>query len=135
MNGTMRALTVAPSLANSALIEDIPEPPLCAGSVKVRSLVLGLCATDREMLSGVHGWVPPAAKRRLIGHGSPGRVGGVSTPGRALSIDLGKHSAVAAPQQASKGWVGRLVIRCVPAEKWTQALAPEPHDVKVVDIS
>jgi hypothetical protein len=52
-----------------------------------------------------------------------------------LSIDLGKHSAVAAPQQASEGWPGRLIMRRVPAEKWTQALAPEPHDVKVVDVS
>jgi hypothetical protein len=133
----MRALTVAPSVANSARVEDIPDP-LSACAVR---LALGVCATDREILFGVHGWAPPGARRLVIGHESLGRVSkfsGVAAPGRALSIDLGRHNedAVAVPQQASRGWLGRFIIRRVPAEQRTQALAPQPHDVKVaVDFS
>jgi hypothetical protein len=126
----MRALTVAPSVANAARVEGIPEPPLAAGAVQERSLALGVCAT---------GWAPPDLTRLLIGHQSLGRVskvGGVGAPGRAFSIDLGKHNedAVAAFQQAGKGRLGRLIMRRVAAEQWTPA-APEPHDVKVVDVS
>lgn len=50
----MRALTVAPSVANSARGEDITEPTLSAG----RTLALQVCATDREI--GVHGGERPA---------------------------------------------------------------------------
>jgi threonine dehydrogenase-like Zn-dependent dehydrogenase len=70
----MRALTVAPGIANSARVEDVPEPPASDGSVLVRALVLGVCGTDREIVSGDYGWAPPGQKRLVIGHESLGVV-------------------------------------------------------------
>ena len=51
----MRALTVQPGLANSAQLEDVPPPPLNEGDVLVDALALGICGTDREILSGAYG--------------------------------------------------------------------------------
>ncbi|MFZ3360971.1 MAG: alcohol dehydrogenase catalytic domain-containing protein, partial [Xanthobacteraceae bacterium] len=70
----MRALTVAPGTANSAKLEDVPEPPKSDGAVLVRALALGVCGTDREIVSGAYGWAPPGQKRLIIGHESLGKV-------------------------------------------------------------
>src|SRR5262250_3189214 len=70
----MRALTVAPGIANSAGIEDVVEPPPSDGAVLVRSLALGVCGTDREIVAGSYGWAPPGRKRLVIGHESLGTV-------------------------------------------------------------
>jgi len=70
----MRALTVAPGIANSARVEDVAEPPKSDGSVLVRALALGVCGTDREIVSGDYGWAPPGQKRLVIGHESLGKV-------------------------------------------------------------
>jgi glucose 1-dehydrogenase len=70
----MRALTVAPGIANSARVDDVPEPPRADGTVLVRSLALGVCGTDREIVSGSYGWAPPGEKRLVIGHESLGEV-------------------------------------------------------------
>src|ERR1700680_1590327 len=70
----MRALTVAPGIANSARVEDVPEPPVSDGAVLVRTLALGVCGTDREIVSGSYGWAPPGEKRLVIGHESLGEV-------------------------------------------------------------
>ncbi len=70
----MRALTVAPGTANSARLDDMPEPPLSDGAVLVRTLALGVCGTDREIVSGDYGWAPPGQKRLIIGHESLGEV-------------------------------------------------------------
>ena len=70
----MRALTVAPGTANSAKVEDMPEPPESDGAVLVRALALGVCGTDREIVSGAYGWAPPGQKRLVIGHEFLGKV-------------------------------------------------------------
>jgi threonine dehydrogenase-like Zn-dependent dehydrogenase len=70
----MRALTVAPGSANSARVEEVADPPLADGSVLVRTLALGVCGTDREIVSGAYGWAPPGQQRLVIGHESLGRV-------------------------------------------------------------
>ncbi len=70
----MRALTVAPGTANSARVDDIAEPPTSDGAVLVRTLALGVCGTDREIVSGAYGWAPPGQKRLVIGHESLGKV-------------------------------------------------------------
>jgi glucose 1-dehydrogenase len=70
----MRALTVAPGTANSAKVEDVPEPPRADGAVLVRTLTLGVCGTDRDIVAGDYGWAPPGAKRLIIGHESLGKV-------------------------------------------------------------
>src|SRR6202795_5337321 len=70
----MRALTVAPGIANSARVKNVREPPVSDGSVLVRTLALGVCGTDREIVSGSYGWAPPGQKRLVIGHESLARV-------------------------------------------------------------
>jgi threonine dehydrogenase-like Zn-dependent dehydrogenase len=42
--------------------------------VLVRTLALGVCGTDREIVSGHYGWAPPGATRLIIGHESYGEV-------------------------------------------------------------
>jgi glucose 1-dehydrogenase len=70
----MRALTVAPGVPNSAGVEDLPQPPPSDGALLVRTLALGVCGTDREIVSGAYGWAPPGQKRLVIGHESLGHV-------------------------------------------------------------
>jgi threonine dehydrogenase-like Zn-dependent dehydrogenase len=70
----MRALTVAPGVINSARLDDRPDPALSDGAVLVRSLALGICATDREINSGLYGSAPPGAQRLVLGHESLGEV-------------------------------------------------------------
>jgi threonine dehydrogenase-like Zn-dependent dehydrogenase len=70
----MRALTVSPGTADSARIDDVPEPPLSDGSVLAHTLALGVCGTDREILSGVYGSAPPGEERLVLGHESLGVV-------------------------------------------------------------
>jgi glucose 1-dehydrogenase len=70
----MRAVTVQPGLANSVQLEDAPPPPASDGAVVVRALALGICGTDREIISGAYGWVPPGERRLILGHESLGQV-------------------------------------------------------------
>jgi glucose 1-dehydrogenase len=70
----MRALTVAPGIANSAQVEDVADPPRSDGVVLVRTVALGVCGTDREIVSGRYGWAPPGQRRLVIGHESLGTV-------------------------------------------------------------
>jgi glucose 1-dehydrogenase len=70
----MRALTTAPGIANSARIEEVPDPPPSDGAVLVRSLALGVCGTDREIVAGDYGAPPPGRERLILGHESFGQV-------------------------------------------------------------
>lgn len=70
----MRALTVQPGRADSIELEDVPPPPQSDGAVLVRALALGICGTDREIVSGAYGAPPPGAQRLILGHESLGRV-------------------------------------------------------------
>jgi len=42
--------------------------------VLVRALALGVCGTDREIISGAYGQAPPGAERLVLGHESYGEV-------------------------------------------------------------
>jgi glucose 1-dehydrogenase len=70
----MRAITVFPGVVDSARLDEIPDPPPSDGSVVVRSLALGVCGTDREILSGVYGFAPLGQQRLVLGHESLGEV-------------------------------------------------------------
>jgi glucose 1-dehydrogenase len=70
----MRAITVSPGNGNSARLEEVPDPPLSDGAVLVRTRALGVCATDREILSGAYGSAPPGERRLVLGHESLGTV-------------------------------------------------------------
>src|SRR5262249_60966340 len=69
----MRAITV-PRTPHSARLEDVAEPAESDGSVLVRSLALGVCGTDREILNGSYGFAPPGQQRLILGHESLGPV-------------------------------------------------------------
>ncbi len=70
----MRALTVAPGVANSARVDEVADPPRSDGTVLVRARALGVCGTDRDIASGHYGWAPPGQERLVIGHESLGVV-------------------------------------------------------------
>jgi threonine dehydrogenase-like Zn-dependent dehydrogenase len=70
----MRALTVIPGQANSARLDDIASPPLKDGSILVRTLAIGICGTDREIINGDYGWSPPGESRLVLGHESLGMI-------------------------------------------------------------
>src|SRR5215468_9551901 len=70
----MRAITVTPGVAKSARLEEVPEPPPSDGAILARTMALGVCGTDREILSGVYGFAPPGEQRLVLGHESLGVV-------------------------------------------------------------
>jgi glucose 1-dehydrogenase len=70
----MLALTVQPGLANSARLDEVPDPAPGPGELLVDALALGVCGTDREIISGAYGWAPPGRDRLILGHESLGRV-------------------------------------------------------------
>jgi glucose 1-dehydrogenase len=70
----MQALTVSPGEPNSLRLDDVPSPPLSDGAVEVRTLAIGICGTDHEIIEGLYGSAPPGAGRLIIGHESLGRV-------------------------------------------------------------
>ena len=70
----MRALTVEPRRANSARVEEVPDPRPQAGALLVRTLAVGICGTDAEIVAGEYGWAPPGERRLILGHESIGRI-------------------------------------------------------------
>ena len=81
----MKALSVIPGQAESARLEEVPEPPERDGAILVETLQVGICGTDLEIVGGAYGWAPPGEKRLIIGHESLGRV--LSAPkGCGLSV-------------------------------------------------
>lgn len=70
----MRAITVAPGRPDSALLEEVADPPERNGTMLVRTVALGVCGTDIEILAGRHGAAPPGRDRMVLGHESLGRV-------------------------------------------------------------
>src|SRR5262249_7194049 len=84
----MRAITVSPGVANSARLEDVPPPPVSDGAILVRTLALGVCGTDREIIAGEYGWSPPGQARLVLGHESLGRVEEAPTHSGLVSGDL-----------------------------------------------
>jgi threonine dehydrogenase-like Zn-dependent dehydrogenase len=70
----MRAITVQPGLAESARLDDIPEPGPDDRTLLVRALALGVCGTDREIVAAQHGSAPEGETRLVLGHESLGLV-------------------------------------------------------------
>jgi len=70
----MLALTVHPGQPCSITLQNVPPPPLGDGAVLVRALALGVCGTDRDIISGDYGVAPAGEERLIIGHESLGLV-------------------------------------------------------------
>jgi len=52
----------------------VPKPPPSQGALLVRAIALGVCATDREIVSGEYGTAPPGEARLILGHESLGEI-------------------------------------------------------------
>lgn len=70
----MKAITIVPGKPNSASLQEVPEPPQSDGEILVRTLALGICGTDFELVSAEYGWAPPGHDHLILGHESLGRV-------------------------------------------------------------
>ncbi len=70
----MRAITVIPGQQGSVALTEMPEPPDGDGPVLVRTLAIGICGTDLEIINGEYGSPPPGQDRLIIGHESLGQV-------------------------------------------------------------
>ena len=105
----MRALTVEPGHANSIRLEEVAPPPQSDGDILVRALALGICGTDREIISGDYGWAPSGQKRLIIGHESLGRVeqapaGSGFSPGDLVVGIVRRPDPVPCPACAAGEW-------------------------------
>ncbi|MFL5342788.1 MAG: glucose 1-dehydrogenase [Gemmataceae bacterium] len=105
----MRALTAIPGRANSAAVIDVPEPPAGDGPVLVQTLAVGVCGTDREIVSGAYGWPPPGRERLVLGHESLGRVleapaGSGLKPGDLVAGIVRRPDPVPCPNCAAGEW-------------------------------
>ena len=74
----LRAITVAPGMGGSARLDEVAEPPMSDGPVLVGMIALGVCGTDRDIVSGHFGSAPHGEARLVLGHESLGRV--ISAP-------------------------------------------------------
>src|SRR5579875_621848 len=70
----MRALTVEPGRKGSLSVSDVPDPTPGDNEMLVDGVAMGVCGTDKEIVSGEYGWAPPGSSRLVLGHESLGRV-------------------------------------------------------------
>ena len=68
----MRALALKPLQAQTAELLDVAEP--VGPGVLVRTLAVGICGTDREILNGEYGWSPAGREHLILGLESLGEV-------------------------------------------------------------
>lgn len=70
----MRALTVEPGKPDSLALRDVPERDLQPDELRVKTLAIGLCGTDHEIIHGGHGAAPKGERHLILGHESIGEV-------------------------------------------------------------
>ena len=68
----MRAISLIPGKKDTLGVRELPEPVPRPDELLVQGLLLGICGTDRELISGEYGW--PREDPMIIGHESLGRV-------------------------------------------------------------
>lgn len=81
----MQALTIAPGRAGTLRLDSLAEPAAAEGPVLVRTLAVGVCGTDRELIEGEYGRAPAGEERLVLGHESLGRVV-QAPPGSGLAV-------------------------------------------------
>ncbi len=74
----MRAVTVIPGKGDSLRLADVDAPNPSPTDVLVATRAIGVCGTDREIISGHYGAAPPESEYLVIGHESAGQV--ISAP-------------------------------------------------------
>ena len=66
----MRAVTIEPGRPGSLRLEDVVDPPPDEGGLLARTLAVGICGTDRELIAGHYGEAPVGSRRLVLGHES-----------------------------------------------------------------
>lgn len=105
----MRAITIEPGVPGSARLDEVPEPPPSDGAVLVRTIAMGVCGTDLELVRGEFGAAPPGNQRLILGHESLGEIveapaGSGLTPGQPV-VGIVRHpDPVPCPSCASGEW-------------------------------
>jgi threonine dehydrogenase-like Zn-dependent dehydrogenase len=66
----VRAITIEPGRPGSLRLEDMPDPGPADGTLLARTLAVGICGTDRELISGEYGEAPAGSGRLILGHES-----------------------------------------------------------------
>src|SRR5260370_31083988 len=65
----MIAVVVTPGVEPSARLEQLPEPtPTRNGDVLVKTVAVGVCGTDRTIVAGAYGQLPPESDYLMLGH-------------------------------------------------------------------
>ncbi|NYH78853.1 threonine dehydrogenase-like Zn-dependent dehydrogenase [Actinopolyspora biskrensis] len=70
----MKAATVIPGKPDSSAVNELPDPEPEPGELLVEGLLAGVCGTDEDVVSSVHGSAPPGKDRLVLFHESLGRV-------------------------------------------------------------
>lgn len=71
----MKAIAITPGAARSVRLVERPEPSITApDQVKLRTIRVGICGTDREEAEGGRARAPDGASELIIGHEMIGRV-------------------------------------------------------------
>jgi threonine dehydrogenase-like Zn-dependent dehydrogenase len=74
----VRALSVIPLRPDTLALTEIKEPVAGENQLLARTLAIGVCGTDREIIAGHYGEAPEGAERLIIGHESLAEI--VSAP-------------------------------------------------------
>jgi glucose 1-dehydrogenase len=70
----VKAIAIVPGRPETAGVIDLPEPSTSDGSLLVRTRLIGMCGTDREIAVDGYGAPPPGEDRLVLGHESLGEV-------------------------------------------------------------
>src|SRR5262245_6526446 len=73
-NGTMRAVGVIPSKREVALFQHHAPVISAASEVKIRTIEVGICGTDREICTFAYGTPPGNSDYLVLGHEALGQV-------------------------------------------------------------
>jgi threonine dehydrogenase-like Zn-dependent dehydrogenase len=64
----VKAVTIQPLVPGSLSLDTVDEPETGDGAVLAETVAIGICGTDREMLTGSYGEPPPGRERLVLGH-------------------------------------------------------------------
>jgi threonine dehydrogenase-like Zn-dependent dehydrogenase len=105
----LKAIAIAPGRPETAGVIELPEPPESEGSLLVRTRLIGMCGTDREIAEDGYGVPPPGEELLVLGHESLGEVieapeGSGFAPGDLLAGVVRRPDPLPCPACAADEW-------------------------------